>query len=76
MVQTEAVCGGFDDKASLFLLIEVIGCNYQQGRGPTRMRIFGTLTIVYGFVLATVGDAPAVGFTVAAVGWLIRRANR
>ena len=40
------------------------------------MKTFGTVTIVYGFALATVGGAPAVGFTVAAVGWLIRRANR
>ncbi|MDE0171482.1 MAG: hypothetical protein OXS29_18550 [bacterium] len=40
------------------------------------MRTFGTVTIIYGFVLATVGGAPAIGFAVAAVGWLIRRANR
>ncbi len=40
------------------------------------MRIFGTLTMIYGLALAVVGGAPAVGFTVAAVGWLIRRANR
>ena len=40
------------------------------------MRTFGTLTMIYGLALAAIGDAPAVGFSVGAVGWLIRRANR
>ena len=35
--------------------------------------MLGTVAVVWGLILATIGDDPATGFTVAVVGWLIRR---
>ncbi len=40
------------------------------------MRTLGTLIVVYGLVLASIGANPAAGFTFAFVGWVIRRYNR
>ena len=40
------------------------------------MRTLGTLIVVYGLVLASIGASPAAGFTFAFVGWVIRRYSR
>ncbi|MCY4371690.1 MAG: hypothetical protein OXF41_20255 [bacterium] len=40
------------------------------------IRVLGTVAVVWGLILATIGDDPVTGFTVAVVGWLIRRVTR
>jgi len=40
------------------------------------MRTLGTLIVAYGLVLASIGANPAAGFSIAFVGWVIRRYNK
>ena len=40
------------------------------------VRMLGTAAVVWGLILATIGQDPVTGFTVALVGWLVRRATR
>ena len=40
------------------------------------MRTLGTLIVVYGLVLASIGANPAAGLPVAFVGWVVRRCDR
>lgn len=40
------------------------------------MRTVGTLVIVYGLILVTIGQNVPIGGLLVLVGWLIRRATR